>query len=69
MWGSGLTHGLWMVVGWVLGLLAVAVAVYVGVRLATRRMIGQLIHHLHDVHGWKEATHDRREEDRISNDR
>ncbi len=44
MWGSGLTHGLWMVVGWFLGLLAVAIAVYVGVQLATRQMIGKLIH-------------------------
>lgn len=68
MWGSGLTHGLWMVVGWVLGLLAVAIAVYAGVQLATRRMMGKLMHYLESVHGWKEEHDDCTNRDRLSND-
>lgn len=43
MWGSGLTHGLWMVVGWMLGLFAVAIAVYAGVRLASGQTMTRLI--------------------------
>lgn len=43
MWGSGLTHGLWMVAGWMLGLFAVAIAVYAGVRLASGHTMTRLI--------------------------
>jgi len=67
MWGTGLTHGLWMVVGWVLGLLAVAIAVYAGVRLASRQMITKLIHDIQDIHGLKEGRDDCRT-DRFSDD-
>jgi len=68
MWGSGLTHGLWMVVGWVLGLLAVAIAVYAGVRLASRQMISRLIHEIQDIHEPKEGHDDHKGTDCISKD-
>lgn len=58
MWGSGLTHGLWMVLGWFLGLLAVAIAVYLGVRLATHQVVQRLIHGLEGAHIHKEDDHE-----------
>jgi threonine/homoserine/homoserine lactone efflux protein len=39
MWGSGLGHGFLMMVGWLLGLIALAAAVYFGVALAMRRYV------------------------------
>lgn len=43
MWGSGLMHGLWMVVGWLFGLFAVGIAIYAAVRLATHQTITKLV--------------------------
>ena len=42
MWGSGLGHGFLMMVGWLLGLLALGGAVYIAVLLATRRRAEQV---------------------------
>ena len=42
MWGSGLGHGFLMMVGWLLGLLALGGVVYIAVLLATRHRAEQV---------------------------